>query len=277
MAGSELRARAAGGEVRKTEGPTLAQQIQTMEKQYALAMPKGAEATQLVRDALTCLRQTPKLAECDPTSVLGSLMTCAQLGLRPGVLGHAWLLPFWDSKSRGYKTQLVLGYQGLAELAYRSGKIAGINARTVFENDDFRIAYGTTDEIHHVPHMDGDRGKPVGYYCVAHIKDGRAIFEYMTLTDMEQHRDRHATAKNRDGKIFGPWVDHFEAMAHKTCLRKLAKWMPKSTDLQIAIAVDNGVRFDSNAVPPTDATYHYDGEVVSDTADDTTPAGDQTA
>ena len=60
-------------------------------------MPKGVEAAQLVRDALTAVRTNPKLAECEPNSVLGSLMTCAQLGLRPGVLGHAWLLPFWDT------------------------------------------------------------------------------------------------------------------------------------------------------------------------------------
>lgn len=45
---------------------TLTDQIRSMESQFALAMPKGAEASQLVRDAITSLRQTPKLGECSP-------------------------------------------------------------------------------------------------------------------------------------------------------------------------------------------------------------------
>jgi recombination protein RecT len=91
---------------------SLADQIRGMEKQFQLAMPRGAEATQLVRDALTALRTIKHLDKCEANSVLGALMTCAQLGLRPGVLGHAWPLPFWDRHSKGYKAQLVIGYQG---------------------------------------------------------------------------------------------------------------------------------------------------------------------
>jgi recombination protein RecT len=119
--------------------PTLSQQIVRMEDQFAMAAPRGIEAKQLVRDALTALRQNPELAECDPQSVLGGLMTMAQLGLRVGVLGHGWLLPFRDWKTQQKKAQLVIGYQGLVELAYRSNKIKSLAARTVHAND------------HHVP------------------------------------------------------------------------------------------------------------------------------
>ncbi len=91
---------------------SIADKIRSMEGQFQAAMPKGAEATQLIRDALTAMRMTKNLSRAEETSVLGALMTCAQLGLRPGVLGHAWLLPFWDGKNRGYKAQLVIGYQG---------------------------------------------------------------------------------------------------------------------------------------------------------------------
>ena len=80
--------------------PTLSQQIVRMEDQFAMAAPRGIEAKQLVRDALTALRQNPELAECDPQSVLGGLMTMAQLRLRVGVLGHGWLLPFRDWKTK---------------------------------------------------------------------------------------------------------------------------------------------------------------------------------
>ncbi|WP_174683141.1 recombinase RecT, partial [Mycolicibacterium fortuitum] len=139
-------------------GDDLQANIQKMEQAFQLAMPKGVEAKQLIRDALTCLQVNPKLAECDQKSVLGSLMTCAQLGLRPGVgaLGQAYLLPFWDSKTRGQKAQLVIGYQGYVELAHRSGRIASIHARTVYENDYFEVEYGAAeDKWVHRPCIDG--------------------------------------------------------------------------------------------------------------------------
>jgi recombination protein RecT len=254
---------------------TLADEIRKMEKHYQLAMPKGAEATQLIRDALTALRMTKNLAKCESQSVLGSLMTCAQLGLRPGVLGHAWLLPFWTSKLRqdengrwigGHKAQLVIGYQGLIELAHRSGRIASLIARTVYENDEFDVDYGVADTLVHKPNLSGDRGNAIAYYAIVKYQGGGYAFFVMSHRDMEKYRDAHATAKTKEGRVFGPWVDHFEGMAHKTCVRQLAKYMPKSTELAQALAADEGVRVDlSPTVEPAEATEHpdyLDGEVV---------------
>ena len=53
---------------------TLQQQIRSMEHQFAMAMPRGAEAAQLVRDVLTCLSTTPKLMQANPVTVLGAAM-----------------------------------------------------------------------------------------------------------------------------------------------------------------------------------------------------------
>lgn len=279
---SDLRSRArqhAGKEEppREVARPdqTLAAEIRRMEDQFALAAPKGAEASQLVRDALTCLRQTPKLAECDAQSVLGALMTCAQLGLRPGVLGHAWLLPFWDNKSRTNKAQLVVGYQGLVELAHRSGKIADIIARTVHEGEEFDVAYGLSETLVHKPNIDGDKGAPRAYYAVVRFVNGGHAFYVMSHREMLAYRDKHAKAKSREGTIFGPWATEFEGMAHKTCVRQLSKWMPKSTDLATAIAADETIRVDLD--PRGDAAvegYHppaIEGAVV-DVPDEEPPA-----
>jgi recombination protein RecT len=247
---------------------TLADQIRRMQSQYQAAMPRGAEAAQLVRDALTAVRTNPKLAECEPTSVLGSLMTCAQLGLRPGVLGHAWLLPFWDNRSKTNKAQLVLGYQGMIELAMRSGKISSLIARTVHENDEFSVDYGLADSLVHKPNLFGDRGQPIAFYAIAKFTSGGHAFVVMTVPEMERYRQEHAKARTREGKIFGPWVDNFEGMAHKTCIRQLSKYMPKSTELAVAIAADEGVRVDIRGeVDAAEATEHPDvviGEVVDE-------------
>lgn len=268
--GRDLAARAeAARGIARQQPVTLAQQIQQMQNEFQRAMPRGAEAEQLVRDALTCLRMTPKLGMCDAASVLGALMTCAQLGLRPGVgaLGHAWILPFWDKGAGTNRAQLVIGYQGYAELAYRTGRVLNIAARTVYTNDHFELAYHlSSDDMVHRPYLDGPRGEPRLYYAVARLADGGyAVTDPMTHADMEAHRDRFAMAKSRDGRVVGPWADHFEAMAHKTMVRRLAKFLPKSTEIAYALAVDEGVRVEiSPDVAPDEATEHpavIDGEI----------------
>lgn len=256
---------------------TLADEIRNMQSQYQMAMPRGVEATQLVRDALTALRTNPKLGECEQASVLGSLMTCAQLGLRPGVLGHAWLLPFWDRKAftddqgrtrGGHKAQLVIGYQGLIELALRSGKISSLIARTVYKNDEFSVDYGLADMLVHRPNLFSDRGEPIAYYAIAKFTSGGHAFIVMTHREMLDYRQKHAKARTKEGEVFGPWVDNFEGMAHKTCIRQLSKYMPKSTELAIAIAADEGVRVDIrpdvDAAEATDHPEFVEGEVVDE-------------
>lgn len=232
----------AHGTVEQGERPqTLQDKIRAMEAQFALAMPKGLEAAQLVRDALTALRQTPDLAKCTPDTVLGALMTCAQLGLRPGVLGHAWVLPFWDGKSKSHKAQLIVGYKGFVELAYRNPKVASVIARTVYEGDTFEVDYGLEDSLVHKPDLTGPRSTPIAHYAIFKTVDGGRAFWVMTETEVQAWKERYAP-RNRSQKIVGPWVTDYEAMARKTVLLRLAAWMPKATDLAYAMEVDNGVR-----------------------------------
>lgn len=242
--------------------PTLGQRITGMEHQFALAAPRGVEARQIVRDAMTALAQTPKLAECEPRSVLGALMTMAQLGLRVGVLGHGWVLPFWDSRAREFKAQLVIGYKGYVALAHRSGQIASISARTVHENDHFEVEYGVDEKLVHRPSKQ-DRGEPIGYYAVVRFANGGHSFWHITRQEAEHHRDRYAMSKKRDGTIVGPWKDNFDEMAQKTCVRALAKFMPQNTDLATALAVDDTVRLDYNPdADPAHVSQHIESTVV---------------
>lgn len=211
--------------------------IKAMMPQFQLAMPKGAEAAQLVRDALTVMRQNPKLAEANQASLLGSLMTCAQLGLRPGigVLGHAYIIPF-----KG-QAQLIIGYQGMLELANRADKIERMVARAVHKNDLFEIDYGNDVLTHSISTTEA-RGEIVGYYAKFHHKGSPyPTFEYMSKPEVEAHRDKFAMQRYQ-GKVSGPWAQHFDAMALKTVVRKLFKWMPRSTEIQNALIADETIR-----------------------------------
>jgi recombination protein RecT len=270
--GRDLAQRAASQ--RNTSAPaeqqTLAQQIAGMQQEFQRAMPRGVEATQLVRDALTCLRGTPKLATCDAVTVLGALMTCAQLGLRPGVagLGHAWPLPMWNGRNGRMEATLVIGYKGYQELAYRHDKVVSLASRVVYTNDDFRMVYGIdADVLEHTPCTTGTRGEPRLYYALARLKGGYALTEPWTQEDMEAHRDRYAMAKKKDGTIVGPWRDQFIEMGRKTMIRgPLMKMIPLSTELITAITVDEGVRVDlaPNADPAEVTERVMPGELEDD-------------
>jgi recombination protein RecT len=236
-----------GKEVAK---PTLIGQIQGLQDQFQMAMPKGLEAQQLVRDAITAIRQTPKLAECEPASVMGALMTCAQLGLRPGVLGHAWVLPFKDWKTKTLKAQIIIGYQGMIDLAYRSNKIETISARAVHENDIFDYEYGLDEKLTHKP-THGTRGKLIATYAVAKTMANGKLFVVLELEDIEAAR---RSSKQADGKT---WTENYEGMALKTAVRQLFKLLPKSTEISTAMAADEGVRLDYSVGSQAESTTQY--------------------
>lgn len=262
--GRDLKERATAAPAQRSNAPaTLAQQIDRMGPEFQRAMPKGLEATQLVRDAQTALRQTRDLAKCEAATVLGGLMTCAQLGLRPGVLGQAYLLPFWDSKARTHKAQLVIGYQGLLELIYRSGMVETVAARVVYSNDEFLLEYGLAEDtlVHRPPAGGGARGEAVAYYAIARMKGGGyAMTDPMGIEDMRAYARKHATAKKRDGTLVGPWRDNFDEMAKKTMVRQLAKMLPKSPEVSRAITHDGAVRADTTAAAVDAQPDYIEGE-----------------
>ena len=92
----DLQARLQDGSspARQAQPPALIDQVALMEEQFQKAMPAGYSATQLVRDAQTAIREIPRLADCDQASALGAFMTCAQLNLRPNVMGQAYVVPY---------------------------------------------------------------------------------------------------------------------------------------------------------------------------------------
>lgn len=289
--GRELAARAAaqrnGGNGNSQNGNgeqeervrTLSGQLQRMAPEYQAAMPKGREATQLIRDAMTCLRNVRNLDQCEPTSVLGALMTCAQLDLRPGVLGHAWPLPFWDNRSKGYRAQLVIGYQGYIELGHRSGRLKDISARIVYWEDREWDFWEDETGVHliHKPALDGVREKIRSFYSTARlVSGGFQVTDPMSLASMEAHKEAHAP-RDRNGKITGPWVDHFGAMGRKTLILRNFRLLPKSAEMAIAMEADDGVRInldpEANAAEVTEHRV-LSGQVEHDDTPPDEPPGD---
>lgn len=223
-----------------TTGPTIMDLFEKMKPAIAQAIPQHMTPERLLRIATTSIRTNPKLKVCTPESLLGAVMQCAQLGLEPSILGHAYLVPYRNKKkdAQGRELGLVeeaqfqIGYKGLIELARRTGQISSIMAQAVHEKDEFEYEYGINEKLKHVP-ADGDRGPVIKYYAYAKFKDGGYSFMVMSRKDIEQHRDKFSKAKS-----YGPWVDHFDEMAKKTVLKALMKYMPISVEFAKAVAAD---------------------------------------
>ena len=201
--------------------------IQAGAKQFATALPKHINTDRFVRIAITTIRQNPKLAQCSQESLLGALMVSAQLGLEPGTLGQCYLIPY------GRECQFQIGYKGMIELLRRSGQLKDIYAYSVYENDDFEITYGLDRNLIHKPNL-ANKGNFLGCYCVAILKDDTRAFEYMTKEEIEAHAKKFS-------KTFGngPWKTDFEAMAHKTVVKKMLKWLPLSVEFLENIEKDD--------------------------------------
>lgn len=207
---------------------TIYDVIKAGAKQFAAALPKHIDCERFVRIAITTIRQNPKLAECSAESLLGSLMTIAQLGLEPGVLGQCYLIPFNNKKLGTIECQFQLGYKGMIELLRRTGQLNDIYAYTVYSNDEFDIEYGLDRTLKHKPafsNSDG-RGEIVGFYSVAILKDGTRAFEYMTKREVIEHEEKYRKGNFKNDI----WNKNFEEMSLKTVTKKMLKWLPISIE-----------------------------------------------
>ena len=181
----------------------------------------GLEAQELVDAALVAIHQNPSLQACAPQSVYISLKRAATLGLHPGTRGGCHLVPF-RKRDGTWEAQLIIGYQGAISLCTRSGQVKTIRARVVKSSDKFEVMMGTDEKIIHEPAFED--GQTVAVYAVAELGNGVQQFEVMTFKQVEDIRKGSKAGKS------GPWTQHFDEMAKKTVVLRLAKYLPVNFD-----------------------------------------------
>lgn len=238
----------------------IAHLLMTKKGEIAKMLPKHLNAERLLKVAQVAATTTPALAKCDVASLVGAIGQCAQMGLEPNtVLGHAYLVPFNTKRKDGNgnerwvnSVQVIIGYKGLIDLARRSGQIVSIAAHEVCEADQFELVYGLDEKLEHRPAMD-ERGKVIGFYAVAKLKDGGHCFEFMSRLQVEQIM-RSSQSKGN----YGPWKDNFTEMGRKTVIRRLAKYLPLSIEFQTAAALDGMA--DAGKDQNLDASTIIDGD-----------------
>ena len=188
------------------------------------------------------VRKTPALAKCDPSSLVGCAMEAASLGLSFGKLGQAHAVPFWDGKTRVWKAQLIIGYQGYIRAMVDNETTFGIKAGWFCKNYFYDYDCGE-GWVKHKPALEG-RGDVVGSWAKAEHTNGVATVVIIPLADIEKTRDRsnsYANAKRNGYADKNPWTTDFGAMAQKTAVRRLSKLVPVGAGLERIMAADGVV------------------------------------
>lgn len=193
------------------------------------ALPKHLTAERFSRLALTTLRKTPKLQQCNPESFVGALLNAAALGLEPDVNGEAYLIPY------GREVQMQIGYQGLAKLFWQSPLAERLDSHYVCENDEFAYSLGLAPTLHHVP-AQGDRGQLTHVYAVVGVKGREPWFTVLTVDQIAKLRrvSRAEVTGEKKRDVADP--EHW--MSRKTAVKQALKLAPKATELARSYEVD---------------------------------------
>lgn len=278
--------------VRKGFGAVINKQIMTPEKMLQLCV--------------NVVRKTPRIMECDPQSVLGSMMTAAVLNLEPNtVRGQCYLIPYKNRKKidnkwvDAYDCQLQIGYIGYEDMAWRNPDLMEFAAEPVFENDEFERCIGSTSHLKYI-NARGNPGVMQGAFCFTKIKkpDGRTgeMSTYMTVEQIERIRDRSQTYQSllrnleyaekegdrakieRAKKSLAetPWVMFFDRMGRKTPIKRHLKEFPISNALQLAAGADDGAANLSGMADADFAKAVFEGsETLEGTAEEVEETQDQ--
>lgn len=208
----------------------LIQEIQApnFQRQLAMALPRHLTPERQMRVLCTALQKVPKLAQCDRHSLFGSIITASQLGLEVCTpLGHAHLIPYKQT------CQLIIGYQGYVDLAWRSGRLVSIRANVVRDGDVWEYEEGLHPKLRHIPSEDGT-GALRRVYAIAEIKDGGIQHVVLNKGHIEKARASSASSRGSDS----PWNTNEEEMWKKTAIRRLAKLLPLSVEFATALTLD---------------------------------------
>lgn len=200
-----------------TPADQLRQQLTRMGPELKNALPSNISPEKFQRVVLTVASLNPDLLAADRKALLGACMRCAADGLVPDGREAALVL-------FGSKPQYMPMVAGLLKRARNSGEISTINAHVIYEHDDFKVTLGDDEGITHTPAWATDRGKMVGVYAIAKLKDGGIQRALLSAAEVEKVRN---VSKSKGA---GPWVQWTEEMWKKTALRRLTKYLPMDAE-----------------------------------------------
>lgn len=172
------------------------------------------EARTYISSVLIAVENDEKLMKCKPKSIYISALRAAslQLSVDPA-LKQAYLIPFGD------QCTLLIHYQGLVDLAVRTGKYRYINVAPVYEGEQW-----VEDRLSGIHKLEGEKvsDKIIGYFSSFEMLPEYVKTFYMSLEEIHAHGKKYSRSYNSPKSL---WKTRPEVMERKTPLRiLLTQW-----------------------------------------------------
>ena len=197
---------------------------------------------QFVTSLISLVKTDAKLANADRKSLLSACLVAASMDLPINQnLGFAFIIPYFDGKTKTTLAQFQMGYKGFVQLALRSNTFHRINVTDVKEGEllgeDKRTGELKFNWLPDGPERDGK--KTVGFLAYFKLLNGFEKDLFMTTEELKKHGVRFSQTFKRG---FGLWKDDFDAMAKKTVLKLLlSRFAPMTTQMAKAQEADQAV------------------------------------
>lgn len=216
------------------------EQFTRMENEMKMALPVHIPVERFMRVVLTAVNGNGDLLLADRQSLFESCLKAAQDGLLPDgregalVVYNTNVAKPGEQKRWIKKVQWMPMVAGIMKKARNSGEIALITAGYVVGGDKFR--YWIDDDGEHIFYEPGEKQDHDTFVCafaMAKTKDGVIYAQRVTPNDVEKMRN---ASKAKDGPAWKNWYDQ---MAMKGAIRRLAKRLPMSSDLDDLVRRDD--------------------------------------
>lgn len=224
-----------GGESRElVVAKKIAGHLNQMMPEYKAVLPDHISPQAFIRVAQTAIQLNEGLQQCSPRSLIAACTRLAEMGLQPDGVEAALVafevnvkrtnpetgLTEWRKERRATPMPMVAG---IRDLVRRSGQVKDWKVRIVRKGDKFRHVDGDVESLIHEPEYDDDA--PITHvYSIAYLESGELNRHVMTIAAVEKIRRRSRSPDK------GPWVDHYDEMVKKTCLKQHSKALPKAKD-----------------------------------------------
>lgn len=191
-------------------------------KRLAPFLSVGQSYDRIAAQVREAIIRTPKLAECDPNTIIDAVVTIQRWRLEIGET--AYLVPF-RSKGRDVCTA-VRGYIGDIELLINNGLARRVDAFCVYKNEPFTYREGTSPLLEHQPLPPSQRGEMIGAYAILWQTFSNSKASFLYVEEIEEIREKFSKQwKAEQVGALPPWY------AKKCAVKAVTKLLPKSPKL----------------------------------------------
>lgn len=215
--------------------------LETLLKQKAAALPKNFNQTRFLQNTMTVLMEVKNIEKMDAKSVARTMLKGAFLGL-DFFNRECYAIPY------GNVLNFQTDYKGEVKLAkkYSLYPIQDIYSKLVREGDVFREKIVDGKQTIDFDPKSFNNSKIIGAFAVCFYRDGSMLYETMTVEEMEKVRKTYSKMPN--GKA---WSDSTGEMYRKTVLRRLTKNIQldfENADQDLAYEEDQDAKFDAEEI-----------------------------